>query len=93
MSQEKLNPWAVVKAEMDRNTNQRVSWAALIGQSLPKACARYKAAGLDAEQALQSILYEHPKLSDEAQRRLKIGVCTEFSRMGSHARELNKARF
>lgn len=89
---QKLNHWQVVEEQIERNQQPRINWKPLLGMSLTKAVARFRAAGLTAKQTLDALYFEHPELTEEAKRRLKIGVCARFGEMGSVESELKKAR-
>ena len=84
--------WELVEQQIKRNTKPRINWKALIGMSLTRAIARFKAAGLNAEQTYNSLVFEHPDWSDEIKRRLQIGVAARFGEMATSQSELKKVK-
>lgn len=88
--QEDLLNWDFVKKQIDKNTYPRINWRDLIGMSLTRACAKFKAVGLTSLQAYDILCSEHPNWSNEVKRRLKIGVAARFGEMGTSQKELNK---
>lgn len=87
---EKLNHWEVVQEAISKNRQPRMHWQSILKMSLTRAVARFKAAGMTAEQTIKAIEFEHPDLTDEARRRLKIGVCARFGEAGTHISEFRK---
>ena len=84
--------WEALKAEINRNTYPRINWKVILGMSLTRAVARCKTAGLNVEQAIKTIEFEHPGLSKEAKRRLRIGVTARFAEMGTALSEIRKVK-
>ena len=81
----------VVVPEIKRNNYPRMNWKGVLGMSLTRAVARFKAAGMSAEQTIKAIEFEND-LTDEAKRRLRIGVCARFGEMGTAQSELKKVK-
>lgn len=87
---ESLEYWQHVEEQIARNKQPRFNWKAVLGMSLTRKIARYKAAGMTVEQTIKAINEDVPGLTEEAQRRLKIGVCARFGEMGTAQSELRK---
>lgn len=64
------NYWETINEQIERNKQDRFSWKKILGMSLNKAVAKFKAAGLNSEETIKTIIRENPKLSDEHKRRL-----------------------
>lgn len=93
MEKEKpLTSWDVVEEQMEKNKMPRINWKALLGMSLTRAVARFKAAGLDGDLIYKTLIFEHPELTDEMKRRLKIGVAARCGEMATSQSELKKMR-
>ena len=75
------NHWEEIDKQIERNTQERINWKKYLNMSLTKAVAKYRAAGCDADITYNSIINEHPELTTEEKRRLKIGVCARFGEM------------
>lgn len=82
--------WPIVEKEMEKNQQPRINWKAIIGMSLTRAIARFKAAGLTADMTYDTLLFENPNLTQEMKRRLRIGVCARFGEMSTAQSELKK---
>jgi hypothetical protein len=83
----------VVKPEIERNTYPRINWRAFFkGLSLTRVIAKFKAAGLNASQTYDTLVYENPTFSEEVKRRLKIGVAARFGEMKTAQSELKKVK-
>ena len=90
MVQKNLFDWSVVEEQIKINKQPRLDWNKLIGMTLTKACAMFKASGLNAEQSYNILILEHPDWSHEIKRRLKIGVCARFGEMKTSQEVLSK---
>lgn len=86
----KLNHWAVVNEAIANNHRERLNWKALLGMSLNRAVAKFKAQGYNAAQTLEALNISHPEWDSETRRRLKIGVCARFGEMETAQKELKK---
>lgn len=91
MTQQQLFGWQVIEKQIEINKQQRLNWKQIIGMSLTRACARFKAAGYDAKKTYEILCFEHEDWSDEVRRRLYIGINARFGEMGTSQDELHKA--
>ena len=84
--------WELVEEQIKKNSYPRINWKPLLNMSLTRAIAKFKAAGLNAEQAYKILVFEHPDWSDEVKRRLKIGIAARFGEMATSQSELKKVK-
>lgn len=91
-AQTDFNSWQLVVDEIKRNQYPRINWRVVLGMSLTRACARFKAAGMTAEQTIKALEFEHEDLTEEARRRLRIGVCARFGEIGTAQSEFKKVK-
>jgi citrate lyase beta subunit len=89
----KLDVWKVVNEQIARNRQARINWTRVFGMSLSKYVARCKAEGLSALQTLDKAITENAGLSDEARKRLKIGICARFGEINSEMAEYIKVKY
>lgn len=90
---DKLNVWAVINEQIARNSQTRINWVRVFGVSLSKYVARCKAQGLNPVQTLDKAITENAGLSDEAKKRLRIGVCARFGEINSEMKEYIKVKY
>ena len=76
----KTDEWQVVNEQIERSTIPRENWALILGKSLSKIIAGYKAQGLNVDEVLGKILKDYPHLTEEQIRKLRIGVSSRFAR-------------
>lgn len=84
--------WNIIEEQKKLNKQPRINWKAILGMSLTRAIARFKAAGLSTDLTYKTICYEHPELTDEMKRKLKIGIAARFGEMGTAQSELSKRK-
>ncbi len=82
--------WDIVEEQKKLNNRPRINWKAILGMSLTRAIARFKAAGLNADMTYKTICLEHPELSEEMIRKLRIGVAARYGEMATSQSELKK---
>jgi hypothetical protein len=69
--------WEDVDEAKDRNTKERFDWKPVLGMSVTNYVRKNKM--LYVYDIYEQILREHPELSDEQKRRLKINVSASYT--------------
>lgn len=69
--------WDTVDEAKDRNTSERFDWKPILGMSVTNYVRKFKTMGV--YDIYEQILKEHPDLSDEQKRRLKINVSASYT--------------
>lgn len=90
---DKLDVWRVINEQIEKNRQARINWKRVFGMSLSKYVARCKAQGLSPLQTLDKAITENAGLSDEAKKRLKIGICARFGEINSEMEEYIKVKY
>lgn len=74
--------WDLVEEQKKINTHKRLNWKLLFGKSLTRVIAEYKAQGLNQDEVFAVITSKYG-LTDDAMRRLRIGVAARFGEINS----------
>lgn len=69
--------WETTNEAKDRNKADRFDWKPILGMSVTNYVRKYK--HLYVYDIYDQILREHPDLSDEQRRRLKINVSASYT--------------
>jgi hypothetical protein len=80
--------WDTVDDAKDRNTSDRFDWKLILGMSVTSYVEKY--IDMDVYDIYEQILKEHPDLSLEQKRRLKINVSASYTYKKPHRGKIVK---
>lgn len=93
--QKTIKEWDVVQEAIDRNTQPRICWKRVFGDTLTKTVAGQYAEGKTSQEAygfLVDWLKQRNLAHPELLRRLLIGVCARYGEIKSESRRIAEVR-